>query len=93
MSLVDLLHELQEFDTALIANTIGYIDKTPPHEFYMGNSIQSVTPTLGPTVGIAVTCQLDSSTPGNQANPEPHLQQLEQILEFQEVLRANSIVI
>ncbi|MCH2693761.1 MAG: RraA family protein [Acidobacteriia bacterium] len=84
MALVDLLHELREFDTALIANTIGYIDKTPAHEFYMGNSIQSVTPTLGPTVGVAMTCQLDSSTPGNQANPEPHLQQLEQILELQE---------
>ena len=44
MSLRSILQELCEFDTALIANTLGYIDATPAHEWFMSGDIQSVTP-------------------------------------------------
>ena len=84
MSLTTLLNKLGEFETALIADTIGFVDSTPPHEYYMGGSIQSVTPTLGPTVGIAMTCELDSSTPHNKEDVEPHLRQLDQIFQCPE---------
>jgi 4-hydroxy-4-methyl-2-oxoglutarate aldolase len=59
---------LADFDTALLANTIGYVDATPAEQWYMGGSIQSLTPTVGPSVGVALTLELDSSSPGNVAD-------------------------
>jgi regulator of RNase E activity RraA len=74
-----MLDELAEFDTALIANTIGYLNPTPAHEYYMGGSIRSLIPQLGPTVGVAVTCEMDSSTPGGDAAFEGFWAQLDDI--------------
>jgi len=65
MNLLPLLQQLADFDTALLANTIGYIDSTPVHEWYMGGSIQSLTPLVGPSVGVAMTLEMDSSSPDN----------------------------
>jgi 4-hydroxy-4-methyl-2-oxoglutarate aldolase len=61
------LDQLGEYDTALLANLLGFVDPIPTHEYYMANSIRALAPELGPTVGIAVTCELDSSTPDHLA--------------------------
>src|SRR5580700_1028887 len=84
MSLVSILEQLREFDTALLANTIGYIDSTPAHEFYMSGMIQSVTPHLGPSVGIAVTCEVDTSSPNSHSDWSLFDRQLELIQQIDE---------
>jgi len=62
------LEQLQEYDTALLANLLGLVDTTPTHLVYMSNKIRSLLPEIGPTVGRAVTCELDSSTPDHEAD-------------------------
>lgn len=79
-----ILAELREFDTPLLANTIGYIDPTPPQDWYMAGSINSVTPELAPSVGIAVTCEMDTSTPKSDMEMEPYWEQVEQINQMSE---------
>src|SRR5207245_196679 len=55
------------------------IDPTPPHEYYMGGHIQSVTKSLGPTVGVAVTCEIDTSTPGATPDLDGYYRQVDEI--------------
>jgi regulator of RNase E activity RraA len=70
------IEQLREFETTLLANTIEHIDKTPAHQFYLSGEIQSVTTTLSPTVGIAVTCEIDSGTPEGAAQTDLWWEQL-----------------
>lgn len=72
-----LLDELREFDTPLLANTINFIDPTPPQEYYLSGEIQSITPPLGPTVGVAFTAEVDTSTPGNTGETDLFWEQLD----------------
>jgi regulator of RNase E activity RraA len=79
LDLLALIEGLRDFDTALLANTLDHIDPTPAHEFYMAGSIQSVTPSLGPTVGVAMVCELDSSSPMGQPSVDDFYRQLEEM--------------
>ena len=71
-----LLTRLREYDTALLANTIDYIDATPAELLYMGGGIRCLTPDSGPIAGIAFTAELDSSTPGQKADTSLYWKQL-----------------
>ena len=62
------LQQLAEFDTALLANLLGFVDSTPTHHLYMSNQIRALIPDVGPTVGVAVTCELDTSTPNDETD-------------------------
>ena len=84
MSLASILEELRNFETALLANTISYIDPTPAHEFYLGGAIRSVTPSLGPSGGVAVPCEIDSSSPGGTPYVEEYWRQVEEISHMRE---------
>ena len=79
MTFATQLQQLLEFDGALLANTIGYLDPTPAAELYMGGDILCQTPGTGPMVGVAVTCEIDSSTPGGSNEMDLYYDQLEQI--------------
>src|SRR5256886_219651 len=78
-TLKQALAALREFDGALLANTVGYIDSTPAHECYMGGSIQPVTHLEGSTIGVAVTCEMDSSSPNQTADVDAFWRQLDEI--------------
>ena len=84
MSQRAILEELQKFSTALLANTIDRIDLTPAYQWYMEREIRSVTPELGPTAGIALTCEMDTSTPDGQPSIEGYYQQLEEMAQLKE---------
>lgn len=84
VGLTAVLETLRNFDTALLANTLSHVDPKLAHEIYLSGSIKSVTPCLGPTVGVAVTCQLDSSTPGGEASVDEYWRQLEEIDRMEE---------
>ena len=75
----DILQALQEFDTTILANTLGYLDAPPIHEWYMSGDIAPITPGVGPTVGVAVTCQIDSSTPGGKPEMDLYWKQVAEI--------------
>lgn len=60
------LEQLREYDTALLANLLGYVDGAPAEQWYLGSDIRSLTPAIEPTVGIAVTCEIDTSSPAHQ---------------------------
>jgi 4-hydroxy-4-methyl-2-oxoglutarate aldolase len=73
------LERLRDFDSSLLVNTLDFVDPTPAHECYMSGDIQSQTPALGPVCGVAITCELDSSTPGMAWDMGPFWKILEQI--------------
>ena len=75
----EALESLREFDAPLIANTLDYFDESPAHERYMSGDIQSVTPSLNPLVGVAVTAQFDTSTPGGEADMKLYWDQVAEI--------------
>lgn len=75
------LQRLAEYDTALLANLMRFVDDTPAHLWYMSHDIGALLPSVGPTVGVAVTCELDTSTPDHESdgNADGFWSQLDQM--------------
>jgi 4-hydroxy-4-methyl-2-oxoglutarate aldolase len=57
---------LRRIDSPTIANAIETFNVRPPISGYIGYDIRCVFPDLPPSVGYAVTCTVDSTTPGRQ---------------------------
>ena len=79
-----IYRQLLKFDSALIANTLEYIDPIPPGDIYLGGSISCQTPGIGPMVGTAVTCEMDTISPGGTHEFHLHYEQLEQMQRIEE---------
>jgi hypothetical protein len=67
------LQQLAEYDTALLANLLGFVDATPTHLLYLSNQTRALIPDLGPTVGVAATCELDTNSPDKQTDGDTEL--------------------
>lgn len=62
------LHELCSVDSATIANAIEAFQVRDPTEGFMGMDIRCQFPEFGVMCGYAVTCTIDSMTPGRRGN-------------------------
>ena len=58
-----LIEQLREFETPLVAEGLGALGCGELHRYYMGGEIRMLTETLQPVVGVAVTLEVDTSTP------------------------------
>jgi regulator of RNase E activity RraA len=69
MDLGRLIEELRAFPTGVLAKTLRLGDPAPRSPYCLPGEIQALMPSLGPTVGVAFTCRLDSSSPIGQHDP------------------------
>jgi regulator of RNase E activity RraA len=58
------LRELASFDSPTLANAIEAFKVRDPTEGYVGKDVHCLTPELGLMCGYAVTCTVDTTTPG-----------------------------
>ncbi len=58
-----LIEQLREFETPLVAEGLGALGCSELHRYYMGAEIRMLTDTPQPAVGVAVTLEVDTSSP------------------------------
>ena len=65
MTTVDLalVEQLREFETPLVAESLAALGCTEPERNYMGGDIRLLTEPMQPMVGVAVTMEVDTSSP------------------------------
>ena len=63
-----LIEQLREFETPLVAEGLGALGCSELHRYYMGGEIRMLTETPQPVVGVAVTLEVDTSTPQLEAD-------------------------
>ena len=62
-----IIETLRQFDSATVANAIEHFEVRDPTTGYATNELVCQTPEIAkPMVGYAITCTLDTTTPGDQ---------------------------
>ena len=64
-----LIEQLHEFETPLVSEALGAMGCPDVHLYYMGGTIQRLIDTSQPMVGVAITLEVDTSSPGRPADP------------------------
>jgi 4-hydroxy-4-methyl-2-oxoglutarate aldolase len=64
-----LIEQLHEFETPLVSEALGAMGCPDVHRYYMGGTIQRLIDTPQPMVGVAITLEVDTSSPGRPADP------------------------
>ena len=63
-----LIEQLREFETPLVAEALAAMGCTDTHKYYMGADIGLLNETPLPMVGIAMTLEVDTSSPDTDAD-------------------------
>ena len=79
-----LIEQLQEFETALIAESMGAMGCPDPERYYTGSDIKLLTNTGGLVAGVAFTLEADTSTPGITPEMEDYWDCVERITQSKE---------
>ena len=59
-----LIEQLHEFETPLVSEALGAMGCPDAHLYYMGGTIRRLIDTPQPMVGVAITLEVDTSSPG-----------------------------
>ena len=76
---LSLIEQLLEFETPLITEAMALMGCTDSEQLYFGQEIKLQTQLSEPAAGIALTFEVDTSTPGNKADMEDFWKSLQMI--------------
>ena len=63
-----LIEQLHEFETPLVAESLGALGCSQTHRHYMAGSIKLLTGAPQPMVGVALTLEADTSSPNRKVD-------------------------
>lgn len=66
-----LVEQLREFETPLVAESLAALGCTRSERYYMGSDIRLLTAAAQPMVGVAMTLEVDSSSPQTKPHTGP----------------------
>ena len=78
---LSLIEQLLEFETTLITEGMGLMGCTDTENYYLGQDIKLLTQTTRPAAGIALTLEVDTSTPSHEFDVEDFWESLQKIKE------------
>ena len=79
VTVLSLIEQLLEFETPLITEGMALMGCTDSEKLYLGQEIKLRTQLSEPAAGIALTFEVDTSTPGHKVDMEDYWESLQMI--------------